>query len=218
MPAPTPSRSTWRSSPAGCGVRPPGAGAGGTIDHRDACRQRRRGTVRARMYVRTVVGAVVVERLADIPSGPALSTALAAIDVAEVGPEQIVDVLRAQSRRSAHEQARFWVSLVEVGLRRPPDDDAYWGTDPVLRAELLADWASGEVAAGLTWTSRAADRELDFAETVVGRCPRYSRRCGPGRSTAARRWSLPSTSIPLSASPRSRPRQSAPECCRWRRG
>ena len=53
--------------------------------------------------------------------------------------------------KSAHEQARFWVSLVEVGLRRPPeDDDAYWGTDPVLRAEGLANWASGEVAAGLT--------------------------------------------------------------------
>ena len=124
------------------------------------------------MYVRAVVGAAVAERLADIPPGPALSAALAAIDVAEVGPEQIVDVLRAQSRQSAYEQARFWVSLVEVGLRRPPeDDDAYWGTDPVLRAEGLANWASGEVAAGLTWTSRAADRELDIAETVVRALP-----------------------------------------------
>ena len=113
-----------------------------------------------------------MERLADIPPGPALSAALAAIDVSEVGPEHIVDVLRAQSRQSAHEQARFWVSLVEVGLRRPPeDDDACWGTDPVLRAEGLANWASGEVAAGLTWTSRAADRELDIAETVVRALP-----------------------------------------------
>jgi hypothetical protein len=92
--------------------------------------------------------------------------------LAEVGPEQIVDVVRAQSRQSAHEQARFWVSLVEVGLRRPPEDDtSYWGTDPVLRAEGLAGWASGEVAAGLTWTSRAADQELGFAETVVRALP-----------------------------------------------
>ena len=123
------------------------------------------------MYVRPVAEAAVVERLADIPPGPALSAALAAIDVAEVGPEHIVDVLRAQSRQSAHEQARLWASLVEVGLRRPPEDDDTWGSDPVLRAQGLADWAPGEIAAALTWTSRAADHELDVAESVVRALP-----------------------------------------------
>ncbi len=79
-----------------------------------------------------------------------------------------MDVLRAQSRQCAHEEARLWASLVEVGLAVPPDELSDGSSDA--RAAEVA-WASSEVAAALTWTSRSADRELDLAQVVVRALP-----------------------------------------------
>ena len=110
----------------------------------------------------------MVEELVALPPGPRLATALGALDLSQVPSAGLVDVLRAQSRQCAHEQARLWASLVEVGLAVPPDGLPDGSSDA--RAAEVA-WASSEVAAALTWTSRSADRELDLAQVVVRALP-----------------------------------------------
>jgi hypothetical protein len=104
--------------------------------------------------------------------GPALSAALGAVDPTQVPSGQVVELLRAQSLQSAHEQARLWATLLEVGLAVPADDsDAGQGTDGPLRVSEVSEWAVGEVAAALTWTDRAAYRELGLAKVVVRALP-----------------------------------------------
>jgi len=113
------------------------------------------------MYVRSVVEAGVLTGLAAIPPGPELSAALDALDLAQVPGNQVVGVLRAQARQCAHEQARLWATLVEVGLADPVDDPADPAScnGPAIRPGTVADWAPGEIAAALTWT-RSSRRSL----------------------------------------------------------
>ena len=124
------------------------------------------------MYVRGMPEAVVVEELVAMPPGPELAAALGTADLSRLTGAGLVHVLRAQSRQCAHEQARLWASLVEVGLAVPPDELADGSSNSqAIRAAEVATWASGEVAAALTWTSRTADRELDLAQVVVRALP-----------------------------------------------
>lgn len=107
-----------------------------------------------------------------MPPGPGLAAALCTVDLSRVPGVELVDVLRAQSRQCAHEQARLWASLLEVGLAVPPDERPEGSSNaPAMRAADVAAWASSEVAAALTWTSRTADRELDLAQIVVRALP-----------------------------------------------
>src|SRR5262245_5272852 len=62
--------------------------------------------------------------LADMPPGPALAAALATIDPRRLGGLDCVEVMRAQHRQAAHEQARMMATMVEVGLCGiGPDDE-----------------------------------------------------------------------------------------------
>ena len=114
--------------------------------------------------------AVALEDLVAMPPGSGLAAALGAVDLSRVPSTELVDVLRMQSRQCAHEQARLWAALVEVGLAVPPDELPDGASAPTRAAEVAA-WASSEVAAALTWTSRTADRELDLAQVVVRALP-----------------------------------------------
>jgi hypothetical protein len=105
------------------------------------------------------------EGLADMTPGPALSAALAGLDPQQMANSDTVTVLVARYRQLAHEQARLLEALVEVG-RSNPDDLS--GTR---RLDAVGEWASGEIAAALTLTGVAADRELAFADTVVTGLP-----------------------------------------------
>jgi hypothetical protein len=102
-----------------------------------------------------------VAGLAEIPPGPALGAALARIDPTRLCGDHRVEVLCAQHRQLAHEQARMLAALVHVGRATPG----------VGLCAAVSSWAAGEVAAALCWTARAADRELEFAETVVSGLP-----------------------------------------------
>ena len=113
-----------------------------------------------------MVEAGVLEGLAAVPPGPELSAALGTLDPAGVPSNGVVEVLRAQARQCAHEQARLWATLVEVGLADAADRDG-----PAGRAGAVADWAAGEIAAALTWTHRTADWELGLADVVVRGLP-----------------------------------------------
>ena len=107
-----------------------------------------------------------VDELVALPPGSGLAAALGALDLSRVPTDELVDVLRAQSRQCAHDQARLWASLVEVGLAVSSDELPDGSSDTAGMA-----WASSEVAAALTWTSRTADRELNLAQVVVRALP-----------------------------------------------
>ena len=99
--------------------------------------------------------------LAEIPPGPALGAALAQVDPTWLCGDDQVEVLRAQHRQLAHEQARMLSALVRVGHATPG----------VGRLGAVSSWAGGEIAAVLHWSTRACDRELEFAETIVSGLP-----------------------------------------------
>ena len=86
-----------------------------------------------------MVEAGVLEGLAAVSPGPELSAALDALDPAVVPGDQLVEVLRAQARQCAHEQARLWATMVEVGLADPSGGD-----DPAMRGRTR--WPIGRPA------------------------------------------------------------------------
>jgi Domain of unknown function (DUF222) len=102
-----------------------------------------------------------VAGLAEIAPGPALGAALAQIDPTRLCGDHQVEVLCAQHRQLAHEQARMLAALVRVGHATPGAG----------RYAAVSSCAGGEIAAALHWTARAAERELQFAETVVSGLP-----------------------------------------------
>lgn len=112
--------------------------------------------------------------LAEMPPGPGLAATLAGLDLARVPDELTVTVLQAQYRQVAHEQARLLQAIVEMGRCTPlsdPDDPFLRAMHGVARLRAVQEWASGELAAALTLTGVAADRELALAVTVVTRLP-----------------------------------------------
>jgi hypothetical protein len=115
-----------------------------------------------------MAGAVreAVEALADLPPGPALGAALAAVDPRRVPNNFLPGLLAAQSRQSAHEAARMLGVLAEVGRARPTFDDT-----AVDRLDHRYRHSADEVRAALAWSRRAADAETEFAEQVVFELP-----------------------------------------------
>ncbi|MDQ2880503.1 MAG: hypothetical protein M3Y48_04365 [Actinomycetota bacterium] len=90
---------------------------------------------------------------------------------------------RARARQLSHEQARLLATMVEVGLCDP---DA--GVDEVGRLAESPPYAGDEIRAALAWTRRAADRELDFAETLVVRLPAVFAALDTGRICRTKAW------------------------------
>lgn len=128
------------------------------------------------MYVRSVlVEQAVPEGLAEMPPGPGLAAALATLDLPGMAGDDVVDVMLAQSRQLAHEQARMFAVLSEVICRRP-----FAGPGEVRRAETPELYGADEVRAALAWTRRAADAETDLAFTLVHKLPRVLEALGQG--------------------------------------
>jgi hypothetical protein len=134
----------------------------------------------------------VLDRLAEIPPGAALAVALASLELGSVPNDQIVDVLAAQYRQLAHDQARLLATMVEAGRSTPGA-----GPGVARRAADVHPWASGEIAAALTLTHRTADRELGFAETVLG-LPLVFAAMRAGRIDRSKAWVFADHLHPLS--------------------
>jgi hypothetical protein len=146
-----------------------------------------------------VAVADVVEALADLPSGPALGAALAAVDPTRVLNNFLPELLAAQSRQSAHEAARMLGVLAEVGRARPTVDDT-----AVDRLEHPYLHSADEVRAALAWSRRAADAENRFRRAGRVRAARGARGVpARGRSTGPRCGCSPDTAPGL------RPRRSS---------
>ncbi len=106
-----------------------------------------------------------VAALAAIPAGPALATALAALDPQQVTEFEAVLVLRAQFRQANHERGRLMRSVVEVLRRNDPGNgiDQDWQT-----ADLVA---ANEVRAALVLTRPAAKDLCTVARDLAVRLP-----------------------------------------------
>jgi hypothetical protein len=105
--------------------------------------------------------------LADMPPGPELAVALAAVDRTRLSGYDMVVVLRARSRQLAHEQAEFAADLTVVAVcvrAETAHISSVWDSDiPAL--------AASEIAAALTWTKRAAKARLEDARLLVEGVP-----------------------------------------------
>ncbi len=107
-----------------------------------------------------------VVALVDLPVGPALSTALAALDLNVLTGSQVVDVLKARYRQHNHERALLLAVTAEVMHRNAPDSTISIPSD-VWPGEFAAD----EVRAALVFSRNAAEKLCMFAEDVVRRLP-----------------------------------------------
>lgn len=119
------------------------------------------------MYVRVVLtGVAVPEGLAAMPPGPELSAVLGGLDLSRVGNDDIVEVMAAQSRQVAYEQARLLAAMDEVVHCEP-----FAGESVVCRVEVPDEYCADEVRAALSWTRRAAEGEIDLAYTLLHHLP-----------------------------------------------
>jgi uncharacterized protein DUF222 len=110
----------------------------------------------------------LIDRAVDLPPGPRLAAILAELPWSRIPNARLVGVLQAHSRQLAHHQAGLLAGMAEITRAVPvaglPDG-------AVARAGEDFEWASHEIAAGLTWTPTAADRELDLARVLVRGLP-----------------------------------------------
>ncbi|MGH8965026.1 MAG: DUF222 domain-containing protein, partial [Actinomycetes bacterium] len=110
----------------------------------------------------------LIDRVVDLPPGPRLSALLGRLPWSRVPNARLVEVLQARNRQLAHDQAGLLAGMVEISCAVPV---AGLSPDVVARAGDEFEWASHEIAAGLTWTPTSADRELDFARVLVRGLP-----------------------------------------------
>ncbi|RZT85143.1 uncharacterized protein DUF222 [Pseudonocardia sediminis] len=118
-----------------------------------------------------------------MPPGPDLACLLGVLTPALIPNDDIDDVLVAQSRQLAHEQARMLALLAEVVCRRP-----FAGPGEVRRGVDPVPYAADEVRAALVWTRRAAETETDFAWALVHRLPLVFAALDAGDVDRARAW------------------------------
>src|ERR687896_948069 len=115
--------------------------------------------------------AELVDRAVALPPGPELSAVLDALPRDKVPNARLVEVAQARSRQLAHEQAELFADLVEITHAVAVADLPGNRAEAVARSAKQFEWASHEIAAGLTWTATAADRELAFATALCERLP-----------------------------------------------
>lgn len=104
----------------------------------------------------------VPDGLAEMPAGAELAVALHRVRLEAVPNDRMLEVLRAQYRQLAHEQARMAATLVELGRC-----DGVPAPGAVSRSGRPDGFAVHETRAALRWTRRAADAEHGLSEAVV---------------------------------------------------
>jgi hypothetical protein len=161
--------------------------------------------------------AELIDRAAGLPPGPELSAVLGVLPWEKVPNARLVEVVQARSRQLAHDQAELFAGMVEISHAVPvanlpadradtngADTDHSDGdragvdraeagrAEAAARAEQRFEWAAHEIAAGLTWTPTATDRELGFATALRERLPLvyeslHQGRIDRGKSAGVRR-------------------------------
>lgn len=101
---------------------------------------------------------VLPDGLAEMAPGAALGTELDSVDRSSLNGHELVTLLQARVRQISHLQAQLYADMWE--LAHTPGGHA--GSAPE-RLHVLDEFASDEIAAALTLSSRAADSQLSFA-------------------------------------------------------
>jgi hypothetical protein len=105
----------------------------------------------------------VPESVAGVATGPGLCALLAPLEPGAVDDEQLFELLGAQVRQLAYQQAQVWQVMAELGRRDPM---ANVPGAPAWTPEQIFDSAVHEVRAELLLTRRGARREMERADTV----------------------------------------------------
>ena len=105
------------------------------------------------------------EGVADLAPGVGLMGLLAGVDRDLLSDFDRVEVLKARSRLRAHVDAELLADMVSVL------DAESAALSPGLAVDEVHDVAAAEIGAALSWTRRMAERQLDFATTLVSDYP-----------------------------------------------
>ncbi|MFC4944133.1 DUF222 domain-containing protein [Pseudonocardia sp. GCM10023141] len=125
------------------------------------------------------------ERAAALPPGPELAVVLAAMVWSEIPNAHIGDVVAARARQRAHDAAEMLIGMVHLARSTPLDE---LGDAEVGRAGTSYAWGSSEIAALLTLTPTAADRELGLAEHLHDHLPVVLAAFRAGRIDRSKAW------------------------------
>ncbi|MFC4950520.1 DUF222 domain-containing protein [Pseudonocardia sp. GCM10023141] len=142
------------------------------------------------------------ERVAVLPPGPELAVVLAGLTWGEIPNAHIGDVVAARARQRAHGDAEMSVGMVHLARSTPLDE---LGDAVVGRAETSYPWVSSEIAALLTLTPTAADRELGLAEQLHDHLPLVLAAFRAGRIDRNKAWMFCEYSIPPTCLPHRSP-------------
>lgn len=102
--------------------------------------------------------------LAGMPPGPGLAAVLADVDLGTLTGAEVVTVLQAEYRQSAHQRSRVLAAAYETGMRRPLRTEFD-------RLESADEFSSDEVRAALGLTRSAATKLFDLAYQTMSRLP-----------------------------------------------
>src|SRR3954466_4309033 len=109
--------------------------------------------------------------------GPELGAVLASVEVGAVPDASLLEVLSAQSRQLAFQQAQVWAVMAEIGARDPM---TVVPGARVLSPEQVFESAVEEIRAELVLTRRSARTELTHADQVAA-VPRVAAALRAGR-------------------------------------
>jgi hypothetical protein len=112
------------------------------------------------------------EGLALMPPGPLLGGVLASVGLASLAGEDTVEVLQAEYRQLAFQQARVLRAMVEVGLADAPKSTARMNRPP--------EFAPDEVRAALVLTRTSATMQMSLAWDLYDRLPEVLARLEAG--------------------------------------
>ncbi len=124
------------------------------------------------------------EGLSAMAPGPALTAALAEVDLPSVSAFDSVVVLQAAVRALNYAQAAVFAACADVTVRWPMWDDELG------RKEYPHEFASDEVRAALGLTRYSADKLVDFAWDAVDRLPQVHAAMAAGDLDEARAYYL----------------------------
>jgi len=105
------------------------------------------------------------EGVVDLAPGVELMALLAGVDRDLLSDFDRVEVLRARARLRAHVDAELLADMVSVL------DAETRALSPGLAVDQIHEMTAAEIQAALCWTRRMAERQLDFAVTLVSDYP-----------------------------------------------
>ena len=99
--------------------------------------------------------------IGDATPGPELARLLGSVDRCSLSDFDRVELLKARARLRSHVEAELFADMVSVL------DSESGAIGPGLAMDLVHEAAAAEIGAALSWTRRMAERQLDFASTLL---------------------------------------------------